>query len=75
MKVRTSLGFWVQQCWGFPKTVMRRLAVPRLPPGAIPENRVLDLVKREVGMFTYFTWSRSVRSWEDCNRRMTVEMW
>ncbi|QCD79052.1 hypothetical protein DEO72_LG1g2689 [Vigna unguiculata] len=44
MKVRTSSGFGCSNA-GDVQNSMRRLAVPRLPPGAIPENGVLDVVK------------------------------
>ena len=33
----------MQQRWEFPRTAMCRLAVPRLSPGAIPENGVFGL--------------------------------
>jgi len=60
---KDKLGFWVQQRWGIPRTAMCRLAVPRLPPGAIPENEVLDLVQREVGTFNCFTWKIVADMW------------
>jgi len=74
MKLRTSSGFECSNT-GDVQNSMRRLAVPRLPLGTMPENGVRDVVKGGgIRTFKCFTWSRTVRGRKDCSRYMAAGM-